>query len=150
MSTSLPVYISFGALVISLVCLALQFVVQHRLKKFWAGKKGHDLEEMLEQIIAYVERLDNRSDVMHSHITDIDARVKHAVMDARAIRFNAFSDTGGNQSFAIALLDENGTGIIISSLYSREKTSVFAKPITAYTSTYDLTEEEKEVLHAKK
>lgn len=44
-------------------------------------------------------------------------------------RFNPFTDTGGNQSFILSLLDENGNGIVISSLHSRENTRVYAKKI---------------------
>jgi len=44
-------------------------------------------------------------------------------------RFNPFTDTGGNQSFILSLLDENGTGVVISSLHSRENTRVYSKKI---------------------
>ncbi len=46
-------------------------------------------------------------------------------------RFNPFVDTGGDQSFILSLLDENGTGVVISSLHSRENTRVYAKAIKA-------------------
>lgn len=45
-------------------------------------------------------------------------------------RFNPFTDTGGDQSFILSLLDENGTGIVISSLHSRENTRLYAKKVT--------------------
>ena len=46
------------------------------------------------------------------------------------VRFNPFEDTGGNQSFALALLDAEGNGWVLSSLHARTGTRVYAKPIT--------------------
>ncbi|MBU4480487.1 DUF4446 family protein [Patescibacteria group bacterium] len=68
------------------------------------------------------------------------------------IRFNPFKSdgVGGNQSFATALVDDEGNGVIISSLYSRERVSVFAKPVKNWTCEHELSGEEKEVLEKVK
>jgi len=58
------------------------------------------------------------------------------------VRFNPFQDTGGDQSFAFALLNAKGDGIVISSLHGREGTRIYAKPIKELKSEYHLTEEE--------
>ncbi|NIT70429.1 DUF4446 family protein, partial [candidate division KSB1 bacterium] len=55
------------------------------------------------------------------------------------VRFNPFKGTGGGQSFAAAFLSEHGNGVVISTLYSRERVSVFAKPIQSFASEYELT-----------
>jgi hypothetical protein len=64
------------------------------------------------------------------------------------VRFNAFSQNaaGGNQSFAIALLDEKLSGVVFSTLYARDRVGVYAKPIENGTSTFTLTEEEEEAV----
>ena len=62
------------------------------------------------------------------------------------VRFNPFEDTGGDQSFAIALIDKQGDGVVISSLHSRKETRVYAKPLKNRESAYPLTEEEKEAI----
>ncbi len=62
------------------------------------------------------------------------------------IRFNPFPDQGSNQSFAIGMLNEDGDGVVISSLYSRDRMSIFAKPVKDKKSTYELSTEEKEAL----
>lgn len=62
------------------------------------------------------------------------------------IRFNPFADTGGNISFALALLDGHNNGIVISSLYSREGSRIYAKPIENGQSSHHLTEEEREAI----
>ena len=62
------------------------------------------------------------------------------------IRFNPFKETGGDQSFAIALLDADNNGLIISSLFTREGTRVYTKPIESGESKYLLSKEEIEAL----
>ena len=69
-----------------------------------------------------------------------------SIRNIKTIRFNPFADSGSNQSFATAIVDDHGNGVILSSLYSRERMSVFAKPIENGVPKYDLTEEEAQVL----
>ena len=45
------------------------------------------------------------------------------------VRFNPFSETGGDQSFCLAILDDRDSGLVISSLHSRDTTRIYAKPI---------------------
>jgi hypothetical protein len=62
------------------------------------------------------------------------------------VRFNPFEDTGGNQSFALALLDGRGDGFVVSSLHARAGTRVYAKSISRGTSEAALSNEEAEAL----
>ena len=62
------------------------------------------------------------------------------------IRYNPFADTGGDQSFAIALLDSLGNGVVLSSLHSRTDTRVFAKPVQSGRSRYQLSDEEQDAI----
>ena len=76
----------------------------------------------------------------------VNAKLQKSIRGLETVRFNPFSDQGSNQSFAIGMLNEKGDGVVLSSLYSRERMSVFAKPIKGGKSEYELTAEEKEVL----
>jgi hypothetical protein len=76
----------------------------------------------------------------------INNKLKKSIRGLETIRFNPFSDQGSNQSFAIGMLDEEGNGVVLSSLYSRERMSIFAKPIKNNKSEYELSTEEKEAL----
>ena len=79
--------------------------------------------------------------------------MKKSVQAVSTIRFNPFkgNGSGGNQSFATAFLNEDTDGVVISSIYSREHTSVFSKPINKGVSEYELSGEEKEAIeNAKK
>lgn len=63
-------------------------------------------------------------------------------------RYNPFTDTGGDQSFSAALLDENGNGIMISSLHSRENTRLYAKKVeNGKVNNQALSKEEQAVIN---
>ncbi len=62
------------------------------------------------------------------------------------VRFNPYHDTGGEYSFSVALVDENGTGLLLTGLYHRDQSRVYAKEIRGWTSESDLMEEEAEAI----
>lgn len=62
------------------------------------------------------------------------------------VRFSPFHDTGGDQSFALALLDGTGDGVVITGLHSRTDSRLYAKPVERGGSTYTLTPEEREAM----
>jgi hypothetical protein len=62
------------------------------------------------------------------------------------VRFSPFHDTGGDQSFALALLDGKGDGVVITGLHSRHDSRLYAKPIERNGSSYSLTPEEREAM----
>ena len=64
------------------------------------------------------------------------------------VRFNPFKGTGdgGHQSFATAFLDETGNGIVLSTLYIRDRVGIYAKPLKKGRSEYELTGEERKAI----
>jgi hypothetical protein len=62
------------------------------------------------------------------------------------VRYNAFDDTGGDQSFALALLNTQGDGAIVNGLFHRNECRVYAKPVKAWQSSYSLSDEEQEAI----
>lgn len=62
------------------------------------------------------------------------------------VRYNAFQDTGSNLSFAVALLDDKNTGIVINGIYSRDCSNIYSKPIENGKSNFILSSEEKEAI----
>ena len=61
-------------------------------------------------------------------------------------RYDAFEDVGGRLSFSCALLDERGSGVVLTSINGRQETRVYAKPVTDGRSTYNLSLEEGEAI----
>lgn len=131
-----------------LVVALLVWVIKNeiRMKKLMAGKGAKDLEGVMTNLIKDLENLRKSKTKMESDINLMDSRVKKSIQGLATVRFNPFKDSGGNQSFAIAMLNEEGDGVVLSSLYSRERMSVFAKPVQKNVPQYDLTGEEAEAL----
>ncbi|HYG73193.1 MAG TPA: DUF4446 family protein, partial [Actinomycetota bacterium] len=69
-----------------------------------------------------------------------------AVRRVGLVRYDAFEDVGGRLSFSCALLDEHGTGVVVTSINGRQDTRVYAKPITNGTSSYNVSVEEEEAI----
>ena len=71
------------------------------------------------------------------------AAAPSALQHVGVVRFNPYHDTGGDYSFAVALLDAAGAGVVISGLYHRDRCRVYAKPVSGWDSSYQLTDEER-------
>lgn len=121
-------------------------ITEKRLKRFFLGKKGKDLEDTIATLENEITKLNKAKEDTEKEIIAINAKLKKSIRGLEAIRFNPFPDQGSNQSFAIGMLNEEGDGLVISSLYSRERMSIFAKPIKDGRSEYELSAEEKEAL----
>ncbi len=121
-------------------------VTEKRLKRFFLGKKAKDLEETIAILETEIGKLNKAKEEIEKNITSINSKLKKSIRGLETIRFNPFRDQGSNQSFAIGMLNEEGDGLVISSLYSRERMSIFAKPIKKGNSEYELTTEEREAL----
>lgn len=148
-----PAVIAITGAALALVAFLITTIVifrQHALLKRYrlllSGDSGRDLEQILLQQAAAIETL--QGEVRNLHVASSrmaeDARLH--IQRTATIRFNAFPDTGSDLSFAIALLDAKNNGFVLSSLYGRSESRVYAKPIVNGSSTYQLSEEEKQAL----
>jgi hypothetical protein len=138
-----PLYIVIMLLGIALFVLAVWvFTLERRIEKLLSGKNGASLEDAIGKNQSDIAALFSFKNDALGALREIDDRIRKKLHGAKTLRFNPFAGTGsgGNQSFATALLDENGDGVVLSTLYSREKVSVFAKPIKHRTSEIELTE----------
>lgn len=137
-------FVFIGVAILMSVIWAIR--TEKRLKKFFAGKKAKDLEENIIFLEENISKLKSAKEKIEKDIIEINKKMKKSIRGIETIRFNPFSDQGSNQSFAVGILNEDGDGVVFSSLYSRERMSIFAKPIKNGKSEYELTNEEKEVL----
>jgi len=119
---------------------------ERRLKRFFIGKKAKDLEDTIINLEQEIVKLRKAKENTEKEIKEINLKLKKSIRGLETIRFNPFPDQGSNQSFTIGMLNEEGDGVVLSSLYSRERMSIFAKPIKNGKSEYELTEEEKKLL----
>ena len=150
MNTKLEVAFFVLATIAILTGSIWAIATEKRLKRFFSGKKAKDLEDTIDILSAEINKLNKSKEEIEKNITSINFKLKKSIRGLETIRFNPFKDQGGNQSFAIGMLNEENDGLVISSLYSRERMSIFAKPIKNGRSEYELTNEEKEVLQKAK
>ena len=129
-----------------LVGIAWIVKTEKRLNKFFMGKKASNLEDTINALQEEIKILNHSKTTTEQELSNINKKLKQSIRGVETIRFNPFPDQGSNQSFAIGMLNEEGNGVVISSLYSRERMSIFAKPIKNGKSEYELTNEEKEAL----
>ena len=135
-----------SALIILLILWVIR--LEMKIRNIPAVKHNQNINNQINALQKETYTLNEFKKETDSNIENINKELKNTVQGIETIRFNPFKGDGigGNQSFATAILDQNGNGVIISSLYSREKVSTFAKPITNWSCEYELSGEEKEVL----
>ncbi len=145
-----PYILIYALILIVLILIIWIAYLEHRLGRWWRGKKASDLESVMIAIGNAIDDFEARHGVINEQLTDINRRLKKSVQKVQTLRYNPFRDQGGNQSFTTALINEEGDGVVISSIYSRDKVGVYGKPVSAYTSEYELTAEEREALDQAK
>ncbi len=120
--------------------------LQHRYENIFAAEEDASLVTALENLASRLSETTARTERLVAHSQQIDATLAHAVQSVGLVRFRAFQDTGGDQSFALALADGEGNGVVISALYGRGATRIYAKPVQGWLSPRTLSEEEKQAL----
>ncbi len=111
-----------------------------------SGTSAGNLEEVLHEHIAEVRQVTNQIQELDERSKRMEKTLRHSMQWLGIVRFNPFRDMGGDQSFAIALVDGHGNGVVLSSLHARDGTRVYAKPLRHWESAYTLTDEEKEAI----
>lgn len=101
---------------------------------------------VLEQQAAKLERLERAVRILDGADKKLQATIDGTVRHMALLRYDAFEDVGGRLSFSCAMLDHHGTGVVLTSINGRQETRVYAKPVTAGTSSYNLSLEEEEAI----
>lgn len=135
-------------MIVNVILIGFVFVLSRRVNTLTKGRNGASLEKTIRDLCEAVNEIDDWRDSAIELFDHLDKRLQGSVRGTSLVRFNPFKGTGsgGNQSFAAAFLDEEGSGIVVSSLYSRERVSLFGKPLSKFNSTFELTEEEKQAI----
>jgi hypothetical protein len=120
--------------------------LNRRLAGITRGEDGTSLESILGSHLERVYALNRDVDELSTRAADLARVQRKAFQKVGLVRFNPFEDTGGNQSFALALLDQDADGFIVSSLHSRNGTRIYAKAIMAGRCDTALSSEESEAL----
>lgn len=136
------------ALLIWLGVLSFLIWQQRQFLRSLFPKSGErDIRRKFEEVLKAIEEFRKESKKTKVDLDEVkEAGLLH-VSRFGLLRYNPYEDTGGDQSFTVALLDMRGSGFVLTSLHARSQTRVFAKPITdGKSSKYRLSKEEEEVV----
>ncbi len=121
--------------------------LESRYQGLMEGVEGGNLEQVLNQHLENVHQAVATSAEAQAMVNQLAVESRWHLQHCGVVRFNPFLNTGGDQSFCIALADDNGNGVVITSLHARDGTRVYAKPLTNWESPYPLTDEERAAIH---
>jgi hypothetical protein len=128
--------------------LALWQIMQLR-RRFTASLSGQDGESIEATLADHLKKVQivaaNQTELSDAY-RKLAAEVSLASQKISIVRFNPFGDTGGDQSFVLAVLDAHNSGYVLTSIHGREGTRVYVKPVDYGKSKYTLSDEETQAL----
>lgn len=143
-----PIYIIYSSILLLLILIGWIIRLEIKIKRLLRGKDAKSLEDSIVSSKKDIEKLNEFQKHVLDYFINIEKRLKRSIQAVDTMRYNPFKGTGdgGSQSFTTSFVSENGNGVVISSMYSRDRVSVFSKPLSKFESPFELTEEEKEVI----
>lgn len=147
-------YITLGliALVALLtILLIIAFVslnrAEKRYRRITKGVNNKNLEELLLSSLDSIDDIKEKNDEVIRICNKTKALTESCIQKVAIIRYKAFENIGSDLSYSVAFLDANNNGVLLTSIYGRDESTTYAKPIDKGISRYDLSEEEERVLH---
>ena len=143
--------IAVAALVVGLLALLVGLWLMLRTRRLarlgaFRPQMPADLQTRLDNEIARADRLNAQVQELAARLPVVERQSAASLQRVGIVRYNPFADTGGQQSFAVAMLDSRGSGFVISSLHSRQATRIYLKQVTAGRSDTALSAEESEAI----
>lgn len=147
-----------NTLLLALFCLTIlliittsvsQFQLLKLRRKIVAMTRGVDnvnLEQLIVSCMERVEGAETRIDGIESATAILQAQIPGCIQRVSMVRYDAFEDVGGQQSFSIALLDAIGDGVVLTSVFSRMDIRVYAKAIRQGRASHALSSEETQAI----
>ncbi|MDA8346532.1 MAG: DUF4446 family protein [Thermaerobacter sp.] len=136
--------------IVAMVVAALSISASRRLKermdRILRHSQATDIEELLHQQWQSLRAAQDGVEAASVRLDRAEAALGRAIQNVGIIRYNAFPGAGAELSFSIALLDPARDGVVISGLYGREETRIYAKPVAGGASRYPLSDEEREAI----
>ncbi|EJP6473978.1 DUF4446 family protein [Clostridium sp. L74] len=133
----------FIILIINMVSLKK---LKQKYKKFMRGSSNKSIEELINGYLDKIDEVKEETEYVKEIYSTIDKRVKSCIQKVAIVRYRAFDDVGSDLSYSIAFLDNDNSGVILTSIFGRNESTTYAKPIDRGISRYELSDEEKQVL----
>lgn len=152
--TEMITWLAFGVLAVFIIILLIALLLlRRRMKSFELAHlslqtylSGKNLDQVLEQYVTKVQSLEKDVSATGARVERTEKALRRSIDRAELLRYNAFENMGSDLSFALALMNQEGDGVILSSIHSREESRVYAKPLIKGESSYNLSTEERETI----
>lgn len=140
--------ISIAAASVAAVALVLVLVLGQRVRRMRRALRGRPATARAQHTgrSEEPETLALQMAGLREETLALQDAVARAVQLVGIVRFDAFEDLGGMLSFAVAMLDREGSGVVLSSINGRNETRIYAKPIERGGSRINLSGEEEEAI----
>ena len=140
-----------GVIALLLILVVVLFVRLSSLRSLYetimrGDESGQSMEKMLLSHIEETRRVAEENAKLREENARIDALLQTAVTRVGVVRFSAFQDMGSDLSYAVALLDAKNNGVVFSSIFAREDSRSYVKPIEDGHSKYTMTKEEEQAV----
>lgn len=146
-TVELIIVILLALIIVWMAVLSFSFYTALRHYKSLKIEDGDNIYQIVNRIYTLQSVLNSKLEMVLKVLGEMKVESYKHVQKVALKRFNPFGDTGGNQSFSLALLDRKGDGIILSSLHGRSGTRIYAKPVeNGKHLAYELSEEEVAVI----
>ncbi|NLV15604.1 MAG: DUF4446 family protein [Syntrophomonadaceae bacterium] len=122
-----------------------------KLLSYYTGLMESYQEGNLESIL---QQVTTRQSYLDQQVFDLEQRIKHdekRMMDhisrVGIVRYKAFREMGGDLSFSVALLNDYGTGLVLTGIHGSRETRVYSKEVEGFASSHPLSQEEKQAIN---
>ena len=133
-------------LILVILLLVGQRKQKRRLDSLLRGQGELTIEDAINSCLNRVEEMTSKAENIEMAVGILQAQIPECIRDVRLARYDAFEDVGGKQSFSLALLDQMGSGLILTGVHSRSDMRLYAKTVIEGTSTHNLIKEEVDLL----
>jgi hypothetical protein len=128
--------------VIFIILLGRTAKIQRKFNRIMKGTSAVSLEEMINSYQTKVDTAEENAALAVDHTRLLSNQIRHCVQKVGVVRFKAFEDVGSDLSYAVALLDDQNDGVVLTSIFGRNSSTSYAKPIEKGISRYTLSDEE--------
>jgi hypothetical protein len=150
MNEATMIYLALGTSIAALLLGIFSAVASGQARTwrrhFRNEAEPENLQEIMEVVAAKIKKLEDSQEATNEIHSSHAATLATALQNVGLVRFDSGADDGGNLSFAMALLDADRNGVIITSLHGRQHNRIYAKTVRRGTAEQTLSEEEKEAL----
>lgn len=142
---------AFGLGLLSLLLTVIQTIRVNKLnKKYYSFVHGLGNQNVEELMLTYVEELNKVKDEVQGNVAiridQLEKNIGSCIQNVGMVNYNAFENVGNEMSFSVAIMDDKKNGFILTGIYARENSYVYAKQIKKGQSVKELSIEEKEAL----